>query len=56
MTMETVVYSIPPRQKQFMARESVRLGISAAELVRRLIDQHQESLSLRRQEATDGRG
>ena len=56
MAMQTVVYSLPPCQKQFMDREADRLGISTAELVRRIIDRHEERLSLLRQEPTDGRG
>ncbi len=56
MAMQTVVYSLPPQQKQFMDRQAKDLGISTAELVRRLIDRYQERLLPPKLEPTDGRG
>ena len=56
MAMQTVVYSLPPRQKQFMDREAERLGISTAELVRRIIDREEERTRPPQREPTDGRG
>ena len=54
--MEKVIYSLPIRQKTFMDRESDRLGISAAELVRRIIDQYADRPRIPPREEVDGRG
>ena len=56
MAMQTVVYSLPPRQKQFMELQAKALGISTAELVRRIIDRYEERILPPRLEPTDGRG
>lgn len=38
MVKQMISFTIP--QRQFLIREAKRLGISIAELVRRIIDQH----------------
>lgn len=42
MTKQMISFTDP--QRQFLKREAKRLGISIAELVRRIIDRHIESV------------
>jgi hypothetical protein len=42
MTKQMISFTDP--QRQFLKREAKRLGISIAELVRRIIDRHVETL------------
>ena len=42
MAMQKFMVSMPDRQKSFLDREADRLGISVAELLRRIVDTYRE--------------